>query len=371
MKNKKRIKVALLFGGRSDEHEVSLISAASIFNHLDPEKFEVFCLYINRQGRWRPVPSPLISPEDLNQGEFFSFLPWNLSTGREKYQADIYFPVLHGPWGEDGTIQGLFELAGVPYVGSGVMASALGMDKAMCKTIWQSQGLPVVPHLPLTATQWTTDPQGSLKALTSNFTFPVFVKPANLGSSVGITKVKNKSHLEEAILKAFKYDSKILIEKAITGREIECSVLGNEHPQASLPGEIIPSREFYDYQDKYLENKAQLIAPAKLKPEKIKEIQDLSIKAFQTIGARGMARVDFFLEQGSSQVYLNEINTIPGFTAISMYPRLWEVSGLPYSQLLEKLIQLGFDHHQSRFHLTTHQKDLSLVTELAKINKKK
>ncbi|MCP2620304.1 D-alanine--D-alanine ligase [Candidatus Aminicenantes bacterium AC-334-K16] len=349
MSQAERIKVALLFGGRSDEHDVSLISAASIFSHLDQEKYEVLSIYINRMGFWRLVPSPLVSKKELLSGEFYSFLPWNSSPFLKYLQADIYFPVLHGPFGEDGTIQGLFELAGVPYVGAGVLASAIGMDKIICKTIWHSLGLPVVPHLPLLLSQWVSDKKSSLTKIKDNFSFPLFVKPANLGSSVGISKVKNEFQLEQAIQKAFSYDNKILIEKAITGREIECSILGNEHPRASLPGEIIPSREFYDYQDKYLENKAKLIAPADLPYEKIKEIQDLSIKAFQAIDGQGMARVDFFLEQGSEQVYLNEINTIPGFTAISMFPKLWEVSGVPYNRLLEELIHLGFHRFQKRF----------------------
>jgi len=368
---KERIKVALLFGGRSDEHEVSLISATSIYRHLDREKFEVVCLYINRQGFWRPVESPLESLEDLNQGQFFPFLPWSLSSGTKGFQADIYFPVLHGPGGEDGTIQGLLELAGVPYVGSGVLASALGMDKIMCKAVWQAHNLPVVPYFPLTITQWNANPQATLGNINQQFSFPVFVKPANLGSSVGITKVKEKDHLAKAISQAFQFDSKILIEKAITAREIECSVLGNENPQASLPGEIIPSREFYDYQDKYLENKAQLIAPANLPPKKIKQIQDLAIKAFQTIDARGLARVDFFLEHESDQIYLNEINTIPGFTAISMYPKLWEVSGLTYPQLLEKLIHLGLAQFQHRFTLISSSKDTSPASKLILIGQKK
>jgi len=349
MSQNQRIKVALLFGGRSAEHEISLISAASIFSHLDKEKFEILSIYINREGLWRRVPSPLKPQEELNSGKFFSFLPWNSSFFSHELQADIYFPVLHGPFGEDGTIQGLLELAGVPYVGAGVLASALGMDKAMCKKIWQSYDLPVVPHLTLTLSQWHIQKELLLAEIQEKFNLPLFVKPANLGSSVGITKVIENSQLEKAISRAFSYDQKILIEKAITGREIECSVLGNDHPRASLPGEIIPSREFYDYQDKYLENKAQLIVPAELSPEKVKEIQNLSVKAFQAIEGQGMARVDFFLEKESHQVYLNEINTIPGFTAISMYPRLWEVSGIPYSQLLEELIQLGFERFQKRF----------------------
>lgn len=349
MTHVQRIKIALIFGGRSAEHEISLISAASIFSHLNKEKFEILSIYINREGLWRQVVSPLKPKEELNSGKFFSFLPWNSSFLNQAFQADIYFPVLHGPFGEDGTIQGFLELAGVPYVGAGVLASALGMDKAMCKKIWQSYGLPVVPHLSLTISQWESKKDNFLAKIKENFCLPLFIKPANLGSSVGITKVTEDSQLEKAIRKAFAFDQKILIEKAITGREIECSVLGNDQLRASLPGEIIPSREFYDYQDKYLENKAQLIAPAELSSEKVKEIQELSIKAFQAIEGQGMARVDFFLENKSQQVYINEINTIPGFTAISMYPRLWEVSGIPYDRLLEELIRLGLERFQKRF----------------------
>jgi D-alanine-D-alanine ligase len=344
----KKIKVALLFGGRSAEHEVSLVSAASIYNNLDKKKFEIASLYINRTGNWRVVESPFLSPSELKKGRFFSFLPWENKTFHQKVNADIYFPVLHGPYGEDGTIQGFFEMAGVPYVGAAVLGSALAMDKAITKTILKMKKLPVVKHLILLEEGWKATKDRFLSKIKKEFPLPLFVKPANLGSSVGIRKVKNHSQIAAAIRNAFLYDRKILVEEGIKGRELECSVLGNEHPEASLPGELIPFREFYDYRDKYIEGKTTFQMPAKLPSSIVKKIQKLSIEAYKAIDCSGMARVDFFLENKSNKIYISELNTIPGFTEISMYPKLWEVSGLPYPRLLEKLIQLGFERHKRK-----------------------
>lgn len=321
------IKVGLIFGGKSSEHEISIISARAVFKNF-PEEYEVVPIFITKEGRWRLVRSM----EDLT-GEDISFLPWE---GKSVLKGiDIYFPLLHGPYGEDGTIQGLLELAGVPYVGSGVIGSALGMDKAYMKMAFEREGLPVPPYVVLK--KWETLDVEQLK---KKFHLPLFVKPSNLGSSVGITKVKSWEQLDGALKKAFEHDYKALIEQGISGREIECSVLGNEEPEASLPGEVIPYREFYDYEDKYIEGKTKFRIPVKL-PKNIEEkIREYAVRAFQAIEAWGFARVDFFLV--GENVYVNEINTIPGFTEISMFPKLWEVSGISFTELIRKIIELGF-----------------------------
>jgi len=341
-------KVTLLFGGRSAEHEISLISAASIFKNLDSRKYKTSAIFINREGNWKAVESPLLPAEELNRGQFQSFLPWTDSSRSAALTADIYFPVLHGPFGEDGTIQGLLEMAGVPYVGAAVLASSAGMDKATAKILFQASDLPVADYTVLREEDWRTNRETALKKLQGTFSLPFFVKPANLGSSVGITKVDAFEHTEKAVETAFLYDEKILVEKGIQGREIECSVLGNSNPQASLPGEVIPHRDFYDYEDKYIEGKTSFGIPAKLPPDIAANIQRIAVEAFKAIDCSGMARVDFFLERKTNAVYLNEINTIPGFTEISMYPKLWEVSGLSFPGLLDTLIGLGFEKFRSR-----------------------
>ncbi|MDI6845719.1 MAG: D-alanine--D-alanine ligase family protein [Candidatus Saccharicenans sp.] len=340
--------VALIFGGRSAEHEISLISARSIYINLNPRKYRVISVYIDRDGRWKRVPSPEIPAARLKTGRGFSFLPWESRSIKSALRADVYFPVLHGPYGEDGTIQGLLEMADVPYVGAGVLASAIGMDKAVFKNLLSQLGLPVVPYLVVYESEWKEGPNQLLGKIRGKLSLPLFVKPANLGSSVGISKVKKLKELDPAIRMAFRYDRKILVEKAIVGREIECSVLGNEQPQASLPGEVIPHREFYDYADKYLEGKTRFQIPAELPEPTVREIQKLAVAAFRAIDACGMARVDFFLEKGTEKIYINEINTIPGFTEISMYPKLWEVSGLSFSRLLDRLIQLALERHRRK-----------------------
>lgn len=344
----KKTTVGLLFGGSSAEHEVSLISAASIYKNLDKKKYDILSIYINKEGLWRVVESPLLPPRSLSQGAFSSFLPWRTSPTLKETEADIYFPALHGPCGEDGTIQGLFEIADVPYVGAAVLASAIGMDKALAKTLFRLKNLPVVQHLILLESDWQKERELILSKVREEFRPPFFVKPANLGSSIGISKVRDYDQSGKAIDEAFQYDRKIIIEEGITGRELECSVLGNENPRASLPGELIPFREFYDYKDKYTEGKTSFIIPAKLPSSVVKEIQRISLEAYKAIDCSGMARVDFFYEEEKGRILLNEINTIPGFTEISMYPKLWEVSGLPYTQLLEVLIDLGFQRYRNK-----------------------
>ncbi len=344
----KKKTVGLLFGGSSAEHEVSLISAASIYKNLDKKKYDILSIYINKGGLWRVVESPLLPPRSLSQGAFSSFLPWKTSPALKEAEADIYFPALHGPCGEDGTIQGLFEMADVPYVGAAVLASAIGMDKALAKTLFRLKNLPVVQHLILLEPNWQKERELILSRVKEKFRPPFFIKPANLGSSIGISKVRDYDQSGKAIDEAFLYDRKILIEDGIMGRELECSVLGNENPRASLPGELIPFREFYDYKDKYTEGKTSFIIPAKLPSSAVKEIQRISLEAYKAIDCSGMARVDFFYEEEKGRILLNEINTIPGFTEISMYPKLWEVSGLPYTQLLEVLIDLGFQSYRNK-----------------------
>lgn len=344
----KKLRVALLFGGRSAEHDVSITSAAAIYTHLDKSRFDITCVYANRQGGWRTVETPQAPAEVLRQGEFTSFLPWAPQNRGDRFEADIFFPVLHGPFGEDGTIQGLFEMAGVAYVGAPVLASAAGMDKAVAKTLFQSRGLPVGHFDVVLEQDWRADPETLLRTVREAYAPPFFVKPANLGSSVGISRVRIPAEIEDAFETAFRYDRKILVEEGISGREIECSVLGNDEPRASLPGEVIPSREFYDYRDKYLEGKTRFRIPAELPEPLTDEIRRLAVEAFKAVDGCGMARVDFFVQEGTERIILNEINTIPGFTDISMYPKLWEASGLGFAALLEELIELGLERYANR-----------------------
>lgn len=338
--------VALIFGGRSAEHEISIISARAINNNLDRKKYRVLYIYVTKKGTWKLVSSPELPATALKAGRSFSFLPWDGRRTKPAIRADVYFPVLHGPCGEDGTIQGLLEMADVPYVGAPVLASAIGMDKAVFKHLLSRLGLPVVPYHVLYEEDWKENRKHLEKKILGELGLPLFVKPANLGSSVGISKVKARKQLAPAVRLAFRYDRKILVERAIRGREIECSVLGNERPRASLLGEVIPHREFYDYADKYLEGKTRFQIPAELPARLTRRFQELAVASFQAIDGCGMARVDFFLEQGTNNIYINEINTIPGFTEISMYPRLWEVSGLPFSRLIDRLIQLALRRHR-------------------------
>ena len=316
------LRVAVLYGGRSGEHEISLRSAESIIAGLDRAKYEVQRIFITPEGRWEPRA---ISPEPgANPG------------------IDVVFPVLHGTFGEDGTVQGLLELADLPYVGAGVMASAVSMDKEVTKRLLVQRGLPVVESVSV--------PSGFLDIdqICARLPFPMFVKPSNLGSSVGISKVKTRAELEAALELAGQYDRKILVERGITGREFECSVLGSEQPIAAIPCEVIPSRDFYDYEDKYLLDAAKLIVPAPLTPEQTAEIQRLAVAGYRAVECEGMARVDFLMESASGKLYINEINTIPGFTSISMYPKMWEAAGVPFAELLDRLIELALDRHRIR-----------------------
>ncbi len=344
----KKTTVGLVFGGRSAEHEVSLVSAMAVHGNLDRGKYDVRSIYITRNGLWKAVEAPSRDIRALEAGPARSFLPWKAGAPVGGPEIDIYFPVLHGPFGEDGTIQGLFEMAGVPYVGAGVAGSALGMDKALAKSVLRDRGLPVVPCLVVRETEWRADAPKLLRRVRRSLPLPLFVKPANLGSSVGITKVKRHEDLAAALETAFRYDPVALVEKGISGRELEVSVLGNDAPEASLPGEIIPYREFYDYSDKYEDGKTTFVIPAALGPRRLARIRALAAAAFEALACSGMARVDFFLEKGTGRLYINEINTIPGFTEISMYPKLWAVSGLPFPRLLDRLVELGFERHRAR-----------------------
>lgn len=352
---KKKIRVAVLFGGKSAEHEVSLQSARNVIEALDKEKYEVVPIGINKAGKWllSNTSNYLLN---THNPELIQLNKSNKEVGlvvqsagaladihsRESHgKVDVVFPVLHGPYGEDGSIQGLLKLAGVPFVGAGVLGSAIGMDKDVMKRLLKAAGIPVAKFIVLQAHE-----KISFKEVKKSLGMPVFIKPANLGSSVGVSKAKDEKSFKKALKDAFQYDSKILIEAAIVGREIECSVLGNEKPIASIPGEVIPKHEFYSYEAKYIdENGAALEIPAKLTKTEIKKVQQVAVSAFKVLNCEGMARVDFFLKK-NGEVLVNEINTIPGFTAISMYPKLWEASGISYSELLDKLVQLAIERHE-------------------------
>jgi D-alanine-D-alanine ligase len=357
MTDNKRLRVGVIFGGRSGEHEVSLASAASVIRALDPEKYEAVPIGIGKDGRWFiGTPAQKMLPEVLRQGHRVmlsadpsvgALLPLeDRAAGSQR--VDVIFPVLHGTFGEDGTVQGLLDLAGLPYVGSGVIGSAVGMDKDMAKRLFLQAGLPTGDFLAILRSEWEKGRESVLKAVAKKFRFPLFVKPATLGSSVGMTKVHKREELPAALDLAAEFAQKILVERNIRGREIEVSVLGNDEPQASIPGEIIPHREFYDYTAKYLEEGTRLEIPAKLSKIQVRRFQEYAVRAFRCVECRGMARVDFFLEKPSGRIYLNEINTIPGFTSISMYPKLWEASGIPYRDLIDRLIQLALAENREK-----------------------
>lgn len=361
----KKLRVAVLFGGRSGEHEVSLRSAASIMQALDKEKYEVVPIGITKAGSWltsgdaaKMLPGGVAAMPRADAGQpagelqqeaqvLTSGLPLVLEPdpSRQKSTADVVFPVLHGTFGEDGTVQGLLELAGIPYVGAGVLGSAAGMDKDVMKRLFRDHGIPVVPWILFLRADIG---KPAVAQVEKKFRYPVFVKPANLGSSVGISKVHNRKELLPALELAAQYDRRILVEKGMTARELECSVLGNDKPEASLPGEVVASREFYDYAAKYLEEGSQLIIPAKLTKAQTRRVQQMACQAFQAVDCAGMARVDFFLEKRTGKFFVNEINTIPGFTSISMYPKMWEASGLPMPKLLDRLIELALERGRER-----------------------
>jgi D-alanine-D-alanine ligase len=318
-----KIRVAILYGGRSGEHEVSVRSAESVMQAIDRDKYEVLPYFISKDGRWDPKP---IFPEPgENQG------------------FDVVFPVLHGTFGEDGTVQGLLELADVPYVGAGVLASAVAMDKDLMKRVCRERGLPIVDYVVLY--RGALDAAKVCQALQ---VFPLFVKPANLGSSVGISKVHGVAEIEPALRLAAEFDRKVIVERGIIGREFECSVLGNEEPQASIPCEILPSQEFYDYDDKYVLNQTRFSLPADLNESQTAELRRLAVECYGAVECEGMARVDFLMEAATGKLFINEINTIPGFTSISMYPKMWEQSGLAYSALIDRLIELALARQQRK-----------------------
>ena len=373
----KKIRVAVLFGGRSGEHEVSLVSASAVIDNLDKEKYEVIPIGITKEGRWIagpesmkllksgevpkesnveilaepsqvPPPNPLLSKGGGTGNEIESASPPVPRRGlRGGLDVDVIFPVLHGPYGEDGTVQGFLELTGLPYVGCGVLASAVAMDKVMQKKVFAAEGLSQVPYVWFWRSEWGQNQEKYILEI-EKLGYPVFVKPANLGSSVGINKAHNREELLTFIAEASAYDRKVLVEKGVeNAREIECSVLGNQEVKASLPGEIIPSNEFYDYDAKYVDGKSAAKIPADLTPDMVKTVQETAIRAFRALSGEGLARVDFFLTE-DNKLYVNEANTMPGFTSISMYPKLWEATGLGYSALLDELINLALARSQEK-----------------------
>lgn len=358
MSTNKRLRVGVLFGGRSGEHEVSLASAASVIRALDPEKYEPVPIGISKDGRWLAgTKAHEMLPEVLTSGERVSLpadptagalVPITQGAGRPSITVDVIFPVLHGTFGEDGTVQGLLELAGLPYVGAGVLASAVGMDKDVQKRLFEQAGLPIVPFVAVKRSEWEREREVVLRQIKKKLRFPVFVKPATLGSSVGMSRVKNAAELGAAMDLAAEFALKIVVERGVTAREIEVSVLGNDDVHASVPGEIVPHREYYDYAAKYLEQGTALVIPAKLSKAQVVKFQELAVRAFECIDGAGMARCDFFLEKRTNKIFVNELNTIPGFTAISMYPKLWEASGLPYPKLIDRLIELAFELHREK-----------------------
>ncbi len=356
----KKLRVGIVYGGRSGEHEVSVTSAGSIFKHIDRGTYEPVAIKIEKDGRWvlpDQPPQALTAAETIQQAKAAVTGSTTLSGGEpavlDALRLDVVFPVLHGPYGEDGTIQGLLELSNIPYVGPGVLASAAGMDKAAMKIMFAARNLPLCAWRGFVRAEWDRDRARVLTDLRAPGN-PMFVKPANLGSSVGISKVKVEADLVPAIEMALEFDRKVVVEAAVpNAREIECAVLGNDDVAASLPGEIIPSREFYDYEAKYIDDDSKSVIPAELPAALVAQVQALSIEAFRAIDAAGLARVDFLLSRDTGELVLNEINTMPGFTSISMYSKMWESSGVGYAQLVDRLIQLGLERHGQKQQLKT------------------
>jgi D-alanine-D-alanine ligase len=347
----------VIYGGRSGEHEVSIASAASIFKHLDRNRYEPVPIRIEKDGRWAlagKVPTAISAADVLKHASTEALQTVEPTAAVSRTGVDVVFPVLHGTYGEDGTVQGLLELANVPYVGCGVLASAVGMDKAVMKKLFADRGLPVGPYLVALRHEWNRTADTIRKHVRERLGYPVFVKPANLGSSVGISKAKSDADFDAAMELALQFDRKSVIEAAVpNAREIECAVLGNDEPEASLPGEVLPAREFYDYEAKYLDDASTTVIPAPLTEAQTAEIRRLSIEAFKAVDGSGMARVDFLLSRDSGELVLNEVNTIPGFTTISMYPKMWEATGLAYPELLNRLIELALERHDEKQQLKT------------------
>jgi D-alanine-D-alanine ligase len=380
-----KVKVGVLFGGRSGEHEVSLLSAASVLKAIDQDKYEVVPIGITTEGRWLTPPdaqrllrgeaakpdhgrhlragdpSATAPATVLAKGEGVIVPPVPQSHGLVPFETgkgavahaidvDVIFPVLHGTFGEDGTIQGLFELADLPYVGAGVLGSSAGMDKDVMKKLFAAAELPIVKHVTVLRPRWEKEPKRVIKDIEKHLKYPVFVKPANLGSSVGISKARDRKELPAAMDEAALYDRKIVIEEGVGGnkfkaRELECAVLGNDDPRASVVGEIVPGADFYSYNAKYIDEGSRPLIPAPIKKKVAKEVQEMAVRAFQAVDCSGLARVDFLMDPKNGKVYLNEINTMPGFTSISMYPKMWEASGLKYVDLIDRLIELAFERH--------------------------
>ena len=358
-----KIRVGVLFGGRSCEHEVSVTSARSVLEAIDSEKYEVTMIGISKEGDWllasdaqKVLSAGTVQGDDLvpvlldypGTRDLIITNGSVLDSGRNR-SVDVVFPILHGPYGEDGTVQGLLELAGVAYVGAGVGGSAVSMDKELMKRVFRAEGLQQLHYLVFGRGRWRQDPKQVQRQIEAELDYPVFVKPANLGSSVGITKVHEAAELKDGMDEAASYDTKILVEaNAADCREVECAVLGNEDPETSVLGEIVPGNEFYDYNAKYLDDNSDLLIPAPLSERTSDHIRRLAVEAFRSVDAAGMARVDFFVSADESEVYVNEINTIPGFTPISMYPKLWQASGLEYGELIDRLIQLALERREDR-----------------------
>ncbi len=345
-----KLRVAVIFGGRSGEHDVSLMSARAVLSVLDPAKYEVTQIGITREGHWLTGEDVIGKFENgkLNGLEHF-VLSADPSVRNTQYEADVFFPVLHGTFGEDGTIQGLFEMADVAYVGAGVVGSAVGMDKGVFKEVMRANNIPVVESALVLRNEIEKNLNSVIEKAEKAGAYPLFTKPANLGSSVGVTKCHNRSDLQEGLLEAAQFDRRVLVERGVTNvREVEVSVLGNDEPVASVCGEILPSRDFYSYESKYIDGTSGLEIPAQLPHETSEKIREYAVRAYKLIDCAGMARVDFFVEKDTNKIYLNELNTIPGFTKISMYPKLWEASGLPYAKLVDRLIELAMQRKAER-----------------------
>jgi D-alanine-D-alanine ligase len=363
----KKLRVGVVFGGRSGEHEVSVASAASVMEALDKDKYEIIPIGITHDGRWlagsdprrmitgvpmeeagqdAPVTAVVITGDPTRNG----LVPVEDNSAPEETAGalDIVLPVLHGTYGEDGTLQGLLEMAGLPYAGCGVLGAALGMDKEKAKMVFRSAGLPVLDWLSVRRFELEQDAEALCRRIEERFAYPIFAKPANLGSSVGVGKAHDRSELLPVLKAALEYDRKVIVEPGINCRELECGVLGNDQPIASTVGEVVSSNEFYDYRAKYVDNASRLYIPAQIPDATLEEIRDMAVRAFLALDLSGLARVDFFLDTDSSEVYINELNTMPGFTQISMYPKLWEASGIPYPDLLDRLIQLGIERYADK-----------------------
>ncbi|MGH8614778.1 MAG: D-alanine--D-alanine ligase family protein [Gammaproteobacteria bacterium] len=359
----RRIRTGILFGGRSCEHEVSIQSARGVLSAIDRDKYEPVPIGVTKDGEWVLIRDDQVQPgKPLSRdcGPKLNLLPDPTCAGRlrleqtsikteEAVALDVIFPLIHGPMGEDGTVQGLFELAGIPYVGSGVLASAAGMDKVVMKALFEKTGIPIAPCRTFLRSRWESEPAAILNECEAAFPYPWFIKPANMGSSVGVSKVHGHTEFQSAMDEAARYDRKLIVEAAVEdAREIEAAVLGNDDPKVSVPGEIIPCNEFYDYRAKYLDNASELIIPAELPDSVVKRIQSLSLVAYSALDCAGLARVDLLLQRSDHAAFVSEINTLPGFTPISMYPKLWEASGISYTGLISRLIELAFERHAER-----------------------